>query len=331
MHTTPKQRILGKTGYSVSEIGLGCWQLGGDWGALPQGRAEAVLQAASAHGVTFWDTADVYGGGASECIIGSFHQQHPDEQRRIATKAGRTGELYPDQYSQAGLQQAIEASRQRLQQDQLDLVQLHCIPIEVIRQGEVFEWLEAFKQKGWIRHYGASVQTVDEALYCINNTEVASLQLICNLLRQDMAKEVLPKAKAANIGVVIRLGLASGLLSGKMQKNHRFAPEDHRNYNQNGDAFFVGETFAGLPYNTGVNLAEELKALCPADLTLTQLSLRWLLDQPGVSSVITGASHPEQIAENASVSHLPPLPVQVHEALTRFYESRARQHIRGAI
>lgn len=329
--TAPKQRTLGRTGYRVSEIGLGCWQLGGDWGALAEGQAESVLQAATDEGVTFWDTADVYGGGASEQIIGDFHQAHPNSERIIVTKAGRGGDLYPSSYTKAGLQKAIDASRKRLQVDQLDMVQLHCIPIEVIKQTEVFDWLESFQQQGIIRHYGASVETVDDALHCINNTGVASLQLICNLLRQDMVETVIPKAKAARIGVIIRLGLASGLLSGKMQKDQVFASEDHRSYNQNGDAFFVGETFAGLPYNTGVELAEQLKALCPPELTLPQMALRWLLDQPGVSSVITGASRPEQITANAAVSHLPPLPASVHKALAEFYRNQVRRHIRGAI
>lgn len=329
--TAPKHRTLGKTGFRVSEIGLGCWQLGGDWGALAEGQAASVLQAATEAGVNFWDTADVYGGGASEQIIGEFQQANPDSERIIVTKAGRGADLYPDSYSKAGLQKAIDASRKRLQMDQLDLVQLHCIPIGVIKNAEVFDWLESFQQQGLIRHYGASVETIDDALHCINNTGVASLQLICNLLRQDMAETVLPKAKDARVGVIIRLGLASGLLSGKMQKDQAFAKEDHRSYNQNGDAFFVGETFAGLPYNTGVDLAEQLKALCPPELTLAQMALRWLLDQPGVSSVITGASRPDQIAANAAVSHLPPLPASLHKALAEFYRNDVRQHIRGAI
>ncbi|MHA7878747.1 MAG: aldo/keto reductase [Saccharospirillum sp.] len=329
--TSPKQRTLGKTGYRVSEIGLGCWQLGGDWGALEAGQAESVLAAATSADVNFWDTADVYGGGASETVIGQFQKAHPDAERIIVTKAGRGADLYPDHYTKTGLQKAIDASRRRLQVDQLDLVQLHCIPIEVIKQAEVFDWLESFQQQGLIRHYGASVETIDDALHCINNTGVASLQLICNLLRQDMAETVLPRAKDANVGVIIRLGLASGLLSGKLKKDQVFAKEDHRSYNQNGDAFFVGETFAGLPYNTGVELAERLTALCPPEMSLAQLSLRWLLDQPGVSSVITGASRPEQIAANAAVSQMPPLPADLHKALAEFYRTEVRQHIRGAI
>lgn len=331
MTAAPKQRQLGRTGYSVSEIGLGCWQLGGDWGALPAGQAEAVLQAASEAGVNFWDTADVYGGGESERIIGAYNRAHPDPQRVIVTKAGRGPDLYPDGYSRETLRASIEASRQRLQVDSLDLVQLHCIPFAEIQRGSVFEWLEECRQDGLIKHYGASVETVEEALYCLNNTQVASLQLIVNLLRQDMTEQVLPLAAEKDVGVIVRLGLASGLLSGKMQKDKVFAAEDHRNFNRDGAAFFVGETFAGLPYETGVDLAEALKAYCPSDLSLAQLALRWLLDQPGVSSVITGASRPQQISDNAAVSALAPLPAELHQQLADFYHQEVRHRIRGAI
>lgn len=331
MTASVKHRTLGKTGYSVSEIGLGCWQLGGDWGALPDGRAEAILQSAAEHGVTFWDTADVYGAGESERLVGAYNAAHPDERRVIVTKAGRTPELYPDGYRRDTLKAAIESSRERLRVDSLDLVQLHCIPFAELQRGRVFEWLEEFRQEGLIKHYGASVETVEEALYCLEHTGVASLQLIVNLLRQDMAERVLPEARENGVGVIVRLGLASGLLSGKMTRDHVFAEEDHRNFNRDGAAFFVGETFAGLPFETGVDLAEELKALCPPELTLPQLALRWLLDQPAVSSVITGASRPEQIADNAAVSALPPLDAELHERLSRFYHDRVRSHIRGAI
>lgn len=331
MNQTVNHRTLGKTGYSVSEIGLGCWQLGGDWGALPEGRADDILTAASRAGVNFWDTADVYGGGESERLIGEYNRARPEPGRIIVTKAGRTPELYPDGYRRETLKAAIEASRERLQMETLDLVQLHCIPFGEIRRGQVFEWLEEFRQAGLIRHYGASVETVEEALYCIDNTEVASLQLIVNLLRQDMAREVLPKAGEAGVGVIVRLGLASGLLSGKMSKDRTFAPEDHRHFNRDGDAFFVGETFSGLPFETGVDLAEALKAYCPAGLTLPQLALRWLLDHDAVSAVITGASRPEQIVANTEVSKLPALDAELHQSLADFYQNQVRNHIRGAI
>lgn len=331
MTTRPTQRDLGQTGYSVSEIGLGCWQLGGDWGALPAGQAESVLEAATAAGVNFWDTADVYGGGESERIIGAYHQAHPDADRVIVTKAGRDASLYPDGYRRDTLRASIERSRDRLQVDSLDLVQLHCIPFTEIQRGDVFDWLEECRQDGLIRFYGASVETIEEARYCLEHTQVASLQLIVNLLRQDMAEQILPLAAEQEVGVIVRLGLASGLLSGRMTKDHVFAAEDHRNFNRDGEAFFVGETFAGLPYATGVELAEQLKAFCPPGLSLPQLALRWLLDQPGVSSVITGASRPQQITDNAAASALEALPPELHQQLSDFYHQQVRPHIRGAI
>lgn len=327
----PTPRTLGKTGLSVSEIGLGCWQLGGDWGARAASQANAVLQAATDHGINFWDTADVYGGGVSESIIGAYQRRNPDDSRVVATKVGRTPELYAEGYTRDKLENAINASRRRLQTDQLDLVQLHCIPIEEIRKGEIFDWLESCRERGWIRHYGASVETVEDELFCIENTGVASLQLICNLLRQDMADTVFPRAAAADIGVIVRLGLASGLLSGTMVQNQTFAEDDQRHFNQNGEAFYVGETFAGLPFNTGVSLADELKTWCPEGMTLPQLALRWLLDQPGVSTIIAGASKPEQVERNAAVSALPSLPESLHRELGNFYRQRVRQHIRGEI
>lgn len=331
MSTVMKHRTLGQTGYRVSEIGLGCWQLGGDWGALPEGRAEAILQSASDHGVTFWDTADVYGAGESERLVGAYNAAHPDDDRIIVTKAGRTPELYPDGYRRDTLRAAIEASRERLRVDALDLVQLHCIPFEELKRVQIFEWLDECRQDGLIKAYGASVETVEEALYCLDQTDVASLQLIVNLLRQDMAERVLPQALERRVGVIVRLGLASGLLSGKMTRDRSFANEDHRHFNRDGAAFFVGETFAGLPFETGVELADELKAFCPPGFTLPQMALRWLLDQPAVSSVITGASRPEQIADNAAVSVMAPLDAELHERLSRFYHDRVRQHIRGNI
>lgn len=329
--TAPKQRPLGSTGYSVSEIGLGCWQLGGDWGALAEGQADSVLQAATEAGVNFWDTADVYGAGASERIIGAFNQMHPDAQRVIVTKAGRDASLYPDGYKRDTLRASIEASRERLLVDTLDLVQLHCIPFAEIQRGAVFYWLEECRQDGLIRYYGASVETVEEARYCLEHTQVASLQLIVNLLRQDMAEQILPLAAEQDVGVIVRLGLASGLLSGKMRKDQQFAAGDHRSYNRDGAAFYVGETFSGLPYELGVDLAEQLKAFCPDGWSLPQLALRWLLDQPAVSSVITGASRPEQIRANAAVSALPPLPPELHQRLSDFYHHTVRSHIRGSI
>lgn len=326
-----KARTLGKTGYSVSEIGLGCWQLGGDFGALPKGGANAILEAAAFNTISLWDTADVYGGGESERLIGAFNQKHPDPTRVIITKAGRDGSLYPDGYTRDNLKASINASRERLQVDSLDLVQLHCIPFEEIKRGQVFEWLNEFKQEGLIKHYGTSVETVEEAEYCIDHTEVASLQIILNVLRQEMTKTVLPKAEAKNVGIIVRLGLSSGLLSGKMTADHVFADDDLRYINRDGDAFYVGETFSGIPFKKGVELADGLKPLCPEGMTLADMSLRWLLDHSAVSTVITGASRPDQVARNARVSKLPPLSEDLHKQLADYYTYQCRQHIRGGL
>lgn len=326
-----QQRMLGRTGLQVSEIGLGAWQLGGDWGPISQTEADAILRAADHAGVSFWDTADVYGGGQSESFIGEFHRANPNANRVIATKAGRGAGLYPDGYTESALKDSIEASRDRLQVDTLDLLQLHCIPFEAVQLGQVFEWLHKFKQDKLIAHYGASVETVEEAQFCMTHTGVESLQIILNTLRQDMATEVLPQAKEQQVGIIVRLGLASGLLSGTMQKNRQFAEQDHRSYNRDGAAFHVGETFSGLPFELGVDLAEQMKAELPGGITLPEASLRWLLDFDAVSTIITGASKPEQIARNAAVSALPKLSDELHKKLGEFYVTRVREHIRGVI
>lgn len=326
-----KQRMLGGTGLEVSEIGLGAWQLGGDWGPITQDEAEAILRAADHAGVSFWDTADVYGGGQSEAFIGGFNRTNPNANRVIATKAGRGAGLFPDGYSEQALRASIEESRERLQVDTIDLLQLHCIPLQEIQRGQVFEWLQAFKQEGLIAHYGASVETVEEARYCLDHTGVESLQIILNTLRQDMAEEVLPQAAQQKVGIIVRLGLASGLLSGTMTKNRQFSEQDHRSYNRDGAAFHVGETFSGLPFELGVDLAEQMKAELPDGITLPEASLRWLLDFDAVSSIITGASKPEQIRRNAAVSELAPLSDELHRKLAGFYQSKVRQHIRGVI
>ncbi len=328
---TVKQRPLGQSGLQVSEIGLGCWQLGGDWGPISQHEADAILHAADRSGVTFWDTADVYGGGQSETFIGDFMTAHPNPQRVVATKAGRSAQLYPNQYRREALRTSAEQSRDRLQVDRLDLLQLHCIPFEEMKRGEVFDWLEEMKSDGLIAHYGASVETVEEALYCLDHTQVASLQIIFNVLRQDMADAVLPAAESKGVGIIVRLGLASGLLSGRMTKDQTFTAQDHRHYNKDGAAFHVGETFSGLPFELGVDLADQLKQQYATQMSLADLSLRWLLDHTAVSSIITGASKAEQIQRNAEVSALPPLSKTMHEELSAFYRQNVRQHIRGTL
>ena len=328
-------RTLGKTGFRVSEIGLGCWQLGGDFGTMSDERADAILDEAHRQGINFWDTADVYGAGLSESRIGKWCLKNCDsaekERPTIVTKVGRSGELYPDKYAQGRVRASLVGSLERIGGNSLDLVQLHCVPLELLKQGEIFAWLEEFKSEGLIRHYGASVETVEEALYCLKQPGLATLQIIFSLFRQDAVEKLLPAAKKANVGIIVRLPLASGLLGGKMSASHQFAAEDHRNFNRDGQHFNVGETFSGLPFEKGVALADELKAVVPGDLPLGQFALRWILDHPAVSTIIAGTTRPEQVAQNVAASGVEPLGKKLHERLAAFYREKVRPNVRGPV
>lgn len=324
-----KTRTLGKTGYQVSEIGLGCWQLGGDFGPVADDAANSILDNAAESGITFWDTADVYGGGLSEERIGSFAKKPRD--LFVATKVGRAPELYPDQYSKAAVRESLEGSARRLGTDTLDLAQLHCVPPQILEDGEIFTWLDDLKKDGLIRHYGASVETIGEAFTCLQHENLASLQIIFNIFRQDANAKLLDTAKSKDVGIIVRLPLASGLLSGKFTTDTRFAESDHRNYNRDGAAFSVGETFGGIPFARGVELAEELRDLLPSEHTLSQWALRWILDHDAVSSIIAGVSKPEQIATNVHASELPPLDAATHKRLAEFYQRAVKPSIRGDI
>ncbi len=325
-----KTRLFNGTNRQVSEVGLGCWQLGGaDWGSLDDHAAFAILTAAVEAGVTFFDTADVYGDGRSETLIGQFLKDYHCSKVFVATKLGRTSGLYPDHYTEAGVRAATEASLQRLGVEALDLTQLHCVPAEVLRQGDIFGWLGKLKSEGKIKAFGASVETVEEALLCLAQAEVSSLQIIFNIFRQKPAGEVLPRALERNVAIIVRLPLASGLLSGKMSLETRFSANDHRTYNRDGEKFNVGETFAGLPFAKGVELADALRAEVPAHQTMAQWAQRWILDHEAVTVVIPGASRPQQAADNAAVSQLPPLSRETHAKLESFYQSEVAGHIRG--
>ena len=324
-----KQRTLGTEGFKVSEIGLGCWQLGGDWGpSVDQGKAFEILSAAVENGVSFFDTADVYGSGRSETLIGEF-LRNCDQPIRVATKFGRSDEVYPDHYTEARLRRSVEGSLERLGVESLDLLQLHCIPTEVLRDGAVFDWLRSLKAEGLIRHFGASVETVEEGLICLEQEGLLSLQVIFNIFRQKLVTELLPQAQARGVGIIVRLPLASGLLTGKFTKDTQFEANDHRNFNRDGQCFNVGETFAGLPFEKGVELTDALAALKPEALSMAQFALRWILDHEAVSSIIPGASSPKQAAANAAISELEPLSAELHQAITQFYSERVCEHIRG--
>lgn len=325
-----KKRILGSTGFDVSEIGLGCWQLGNDFGPLEDKQAQEILSVASDEGINLLDTADVYGGGISEERIGKWLKK-TKEKPFVITKVGRGETLFPASYTKNKVRENIQGSITRLGLEALDLVQLHCIPPEVLRDGEIFNWLEDFQQQGLIKNFGASVEMIDDAIFCCQVPKLATVQIIFNIFRQKAIETLLPKAAENNIGVIVRLPLASGLLSGKMAKDQKFSEQDHRNYNKDGAAFHVGETFNGLPFNKGVELVDQLKAMLPSHLNLLETSLRWLLDQPQISTIIAGASSPQQVIKNAQVSNLAPLDKELDKKLKMFYQSQVKQHIRGGI
>lgn len=321
-------RSFGRTGFAASEIGLGCWQLGADWGAVDDRTALDILAAAADAGVNFLDTADVYGAGRSEELVGRFLGSRPGR-IYVATKLGRAGGLYPDGYTKAAVRAATEGSLRRLGVEALDLTQLHCVPTEVLRRGEVFDWLRDLKHEGLIRDFGASVESIEEAELCLRQEGLASLQIIFNVFRQRPLDVLLPEAKARGVAIIVRLPLASGVLAGKFTRQTRFDETDHRNYNRDGQVFNVGETFAGLPFEDAVDLADRLRPLVPEGMTMAQMAQRWVLDHDAVSVVITGASRPAQAAENAATSQLPPLDRAVHDRLAAFYRAEVDHRIRG--
>lgn len=326
-----KERSFGAR--RVSEIGLGTWQLGStEWGQVDDERAERVLSAALDSGVSFIDTADIYGGGESERRIGRFLSGMPSDLRPlVATKLGRSAEPgWPSNFTYEVMRRHTEASLQRLQCDSLDLTQLHCIPREVMRGGEVFENLRRLQNEGLVRAFGASVETIDEALDCLEVPGLASLQVIFNVFRQKPASELFDAAKARNVAIIVRLPLASGLLSGRMTKATTFAPTDHRTFNRDGQAFSVGETFSGLPFERGVALAAELQKEFPAPPILAQFALRYCLDFDAVTTVIPGASSALQVRSNAAASECSALGTTAHERLREFYAREVHPHIRGS-
>ncbi|NGP19374.1 aldo/keto reductase [Devosia aurantiaca] len=323
-----KTRRLGKTGYEVSEIGLGCWQLGGDFGPVGDETANAILDRALAAGVSFWDTADVYGGGLSESRIGA-HAKSADV--KVATKLGRSGSLFPNGYTKDGIRESLEASASRLGVATLDLAQLHCVPTEVLRDGAIFGWMDELKAEGLVRHWGASVETIEEGLICLDQKGCATLQIIFNIFRQDAADKLLPLAAERDVGVIVRLPLASGLLSGKYDKTTRFDESDHRNYNRDGEAFSVGETFSGIPFERGVELVAQLKGLAPEGMPMSQFALRWILDHPQVSTVIAGVSKPEQIDDNVAASERKSLFPALNKQLAEWYDKNVKTEIRGGV
>lgn len=325
-----KRREFGLSGVRVSEIGLGTWQLGSaDWGEVDEQTALSTLQAAFDSGVTIFDTADVYGLGRSETIIGKFLKSRPGE-LFIATKLGRFPQPgWPENFSLESFRAHTEGSLGRLGVESLDLQQLHCLPPEVMKRGEVFDWLRLLRQEGKIKNFGASVESMEEALLCLEQEGLCSLQIIFNIFRQKPIAELFEKAKSRGVALLVRLPLASGLLSGKFTRETTFNDRDHRNYNRDGRQFNVGETFAGLPFEKAVDLVEALKPVIPEGLTMAQMALRWTLDFEAVTTIIPGATNPAQATANSTASDLPPLNADLHERLRAFYEEEVTRHIRG--
>jgi aryl-alcohol dehydrogenase-like predicted oxidoreductase len=315
---------MARLGRDVSVVGLGAWQLGADWGTVGEDDALATLAAAVEAGVTFIDTADVYGDGRSERLIGQFLRSHPSLGLTVATKMGRRVPQEPSAYTLDNFRAWTDRSRTNLGVDTLDLVQLHCPPTPVFRTDAVFDALDTLVAEGRIAAYGVSVEKCDEALAAIARPGVASVQIILNALRHKPLEAVLPAAETAGVGIIARVPLASGLLSGRYDEHTTFAKDDHRTFNRQGESFDVGETFSGVDYATGLAAVRRLAPLVPEGWTMTQFALRTVLDQPGVSVVIPGARSPQQARENASAGELPPLPAQAHSVIAEVYDELVR-------
>ena len=323
-----ENRRFGRLGRDVSVVGLGAWQLGADWGEVSRDDAFATLDAAVDAGATFIDTADVYGDGRSEQLIGEFLRKRP-EPLMVATKMGRRVEQDPANYSAANFAAWTDRSRANLGVDTLDLVQLHCPPTPVFDDDRVFDALDALVERGAVAAYGVSVETTDQALAAIARPHVASVQIILNAFRLKPLDRVLPAAAAAGVGIIARVPLASGLLSGRYDAHTTFAADDHRNFNRRGEAFDVGETFSGVDFATGLAAVDRLRQFLPAGMTMAQFALRWVVDQPGVTVVIPGARNPEQARANLAVADLPPLSPETLAGVRETYDEFVRPQIHG--
>jgi len=317
-------RELGRTGWRVSTVSFGAWAIGAAWGTVdPQDSLRALHRAVDL-GVNFFDTADVYGDGHSERLLAQLKRER-DEEIIVATKAGRRLDPHvADGYNAANLSQFIERSLKNLAVEALDLVQLHCPPTEVYYRPEVFAVLDDLVKQGKVRYYGVSVEHVEEALKAIEFPNVQSVQIIFNIFRQRPADLLFNEAKRRQVGILARLPLSSGMLTGKLNAQSQFAPDDHRAFNRHGEAFDRGETFSGVDYQVGLQAVEELRALLPAGMSLTQFALRWILMHEAVTCAIPGAKRPEQVEENMSASDLPPLSVEVMQQVKDLYEEKIR-------
>jgi aryl-alcohol dehydrogenase-like predicted oxidoreductase len=319
-----KYRELGRTGWKVSEISFGAWAIGGAWGNVDDKESLAALHAALDGGVNFFDTADVYGDGHSERLMAKLKKERK-EQFYITTKAGRRlPKQTPEGYNRENLTGWIERSLRNLETDTIDLLQLHCPHPDVYYRPEVFGILDDLVKAGKIRHYGVSVEKVEEALKAIEFPGVQTVQIIFNMFRQRPAELFFPEAKRRKVGILSRVPLASGMLSGKFTRNSQFEKDDHRNFNRHGEAFDRGETFSGVDYETGLRVVEKLKPLAPQNASLAQLALRWILEFPAVTCAIPGAKRPAQVAENIAASDLEPLSKATMEKIQAAYDTEIK-------
>ncbi|MEP0521917.1 MAG: aldo/keto reductase [Hyphomicrobiales bacterium] len=323
-----KTRFFGRTGRTVSEVGFGAWAIGGTWGEVTEENARDALHAALDSGMSFIDTADVYGDGRSERIIADVLKERDGERPFVATKAGRR--LNPhvtEGFTRENLTAFVDRSRNNLQMDCLDLVQLHCPPTEVFYRPDVFEIMEGLVGDGKIKGYGVSVEKVEEALKAIEYPGVLSVQIIYNVFRQRPAELFFREAQARNVAIIARVPLASGLLTGKMDASTSFAGDDHRAFNRNGEEFDKGETFSGVPFELALDAVEEIRALVPDNVTMSQCALRWILMQEAVTVVIPGAKTDAQARGNAAASDVPALSVETMNAIRDIYQSRIAPHV----
>ncbi|WP_434712743.1 aldo/keto reductase [Rhizobium sp. YTUHZ045] len=323
-----KHHAFGRMPFTVTNVGFGAWQIGGSWGNISEADGRAALNAALDAGMTFIDTADVYGDGRSEKIIADVLKTLGGERPMVATKAGRR--LNPhvaEGYTKANLQGFIDRSLKNLAVDSLDLVQLHCPPREVLYLPEVFEGLDALQKAGKIKGYGVSVEKVEDGLKAIEYPGVVSVQIIYNIFRQRPDHLFFEEARRRNVAIIARVPLASGLLSGKISRETQFASDDHRNFNRHGEAFDVGETFAGVPFEVGLQAVEEVRKLVPAGVTMAAFALRWILMAEAVTVVIPGARNAEQAKANAAAADLAPLSADVMSATREIYERLIAPHV----
>ena len=321
-------RRLGRTGYEVSSVGFGAWAIGGTWGEVTEADAMAALHQAVDSGITFFDTADVYGDGRSERLIAQLRRERPEASMVVATKAGRRLDPHiAELYTPEAIEAFVDRSRENLEMETLDLLQLHCPPPSVYYEPDLFAAVDDMVARGKIRYYGVSVEKVEEALKAIEYPGVTTIQIIFNMLRHRPAGLFFREALARNVGVIARVPLASGVLTGKMTPSTRFADDDHRTFNRKGEAFDVGETFSGVPYDVALEAMDEIRPLIPEGITPAQYALQWILSHEAVSTVIPGGKNPSQVSDNAKAGDLGPLSADEMVRISEIYDTHARSHV----